>query len=466
MRSFQQAAKLDPKAVMPYWGMAMTQGPYINIDLDGGIQMSDSCASVKAGMSLRTNGSEREQLYLDAVASRCPDYRPDDYIKAMKALTQKYPDDLDAATLYAESLMIPVRWKWWLPDGTPAQGMEEAVKVLESVLRRSPDHPGANHFYIHAVEMSPTPERAIPSAQRLMGVAPAAGHLVHMPAHIWLILGDYDLAAELNEHAAARDQEYMKAAGVIGGSYTGYYVHNLHFIAYARQMQGRKADAIRAADAITEVMAPMASEMPMMADAFVSTPLFALLRLQQWDGVLTLKAPDTKLYSSFALWHYGQGIALAAKGLRQEALQEKDAFMKARLAVPKDWLWLNNQAESILNLASAVLDARLAENDLASIPYWEQAVRLEDGLVYDEPPPWYYPVRESLGGALLRAGKAGEAELVFREGLKLRPRNGRMLFGLIKSLEAQHKLDAAALVQKEYEQAWKRADLILQIELL
>jgi tetratricopeptide (TPR) repeat protein len=466
LRSFRRAAELDPEALMPYWGMAMAQGPYINIDLDGGIQMKESCEAVQAGLALRSHGSERERGYVDAVASRCPDYRPTDYIRVMKELTQRYPDDLDAATLYADSLMVPVRWKWWLPDGTPAEGMDEAVKVLEGVLRRDPDHPGANHYYIHAVEMSPNPERAIPSAQRLMGAVPAAGHLVHMPGHIWLLVGDYELAAEVNENAAERDREYMKLTGVSGSSYAGYYIHNLHFIAYARQMQGRMTDAIRSAETISESTSPLVKEMPMMVDAFVSAPLFALLRFQQWDALLALKAPDPQLVSSTALWHFGRAIAFAAKGKRQDALQEKNAFEDARSTIPKDWLWLNNKASDILVLASAILDARIAENDRASIPYWERAVALEDSLVYDEPPPWFYPVRESLGGALLRAGMAAQAEAVFREGLRRRPRNGRMLFGLMKSLEAQQKMDAAAMVQKEFESAWKNADTILRIEYL
>ena len=465
-RSFRRAAELDPEALMPYWGMAMAQGPYVNSDLDGGIQMKESCEAVKAGLALRGNGSERERGYFDAAATRCPDYRPADYIRAMRELTQKYPDDLDAATLYAESLMIPVRWKWWLPDGTPAEGMDEAVRVLEVVLRRDPDHPGANHFYIHAVEMSPSPERAIPSAQRLMGAVPASGHLVHMPAHIWLLMGEYELAAEINENAAERDREYMKLTGVSGGSYCGYYIHNLHFVAYARQMQGRMTDAIRSAEIMSDATSPLVKEMPMMADAFVSAPLFAMLRFQQWDTLLALKAPDQQLLTSTALWHFGRAIAFTAEGKRQDALEEKTRFETARRAVPKDWLWLNNKSSDILVLASTILDARIADNDRAAIPYWERAVALEDALVYDEPPPWFFPVRESLGGALLRAGMAVQAEAVFREGLRRRPRNGRMLFGLMKTLEAQQKMDAAAMVQKEFESAWKNADTILRIESL
>jgi tetratricopeptide (TPR) repeat protein len=362
--------------------------------------------------------------------------------------------------------MIPTRWKWWAPDGTPAQGTEEAVSVLEAVMRRAPDHPGANHFYIHAVEMSPAPERAVPSAQRLMGLVPAAGHLVHMPGHIWLLLGDYELAADLNERAAERDREYMQTTGVSASSYAGYYIHNLHFVAYGRSMQGRKADAIRAAGTIGESVSPFVEAMPMMVDAFVSTPVFALVRFHEWDRIMALRAPDDRLLASTALWRFGRAIALAGKNQLQKALAEKEAFEAARQKVPADWLWINNKAVNVLEVAAAMLDARLAENDRAAIPHWERAVKSQDALSYDEPPPWFYPVRESLGGALLRAGQADRAEAVFREGLRRSPRNGRMLFGLMESLKAQNKTYAAELVRREFETAWKSADVTLRVAAL
>jgi tetratricopeptide (TPR) repeat protein len=463
LRSFRRAAELDPQALMPLWGAAMALGPHINMDLDGDVQMNQLCEEVRKGLALREGASSRERAYMDAVASRCPEVRPAEYRREMQALMQQYPDDLDAATLYAESLMVPTRWGWWKKDGSPAEGIEEAVQVLETVMRRYPDHPGANHFYIHAVEMSPTPERAIPSAQRLMGIVPAAGHLVHMPGHIWLLLGEYGLAADLNEHAAQRDAEYMQTTGVSASSYAGYYMHNLQFVAYGRAMQGRMEDAIRGAEALSGAAAPFIKDMPMMVEPFVSAAAFALLRFQRWDQVLAMDRPSSQLLTSTALWHFGRGIALSAKGKRQEAHLEKEAFEAAREKVPKDWIWLNNKAASLLQVASVVLDARMAVSDQASIPDWERAVALQDALSYDEPPPWFYPVRESLGGALLRSGQADRAEAVFREGLRRGPRNGRLLFGLMKSLEAQRKSDAARLVKAEFDAAWKQADVTLHL---
>jgi len=428
--------------------------------------MKESCEAVRSGLALVNAAPERERAYLEAAARRCPEYRPQEYQQALRELVRRFPDDLDAATFYAESLMIPVRWRWWNSDGTPAEGTEEAIRVLESVMRRHPEHPGANHFYIHAVEMSPSPERAVPSAQRLMGIVPAAGHLVHMPGHIWLLLGEFELAAATNERAAEVDRQYMSATGVTASSYAGYYIHNLHFVAYARAMQGRMADAIRAADTLASTAGPFVQDMAMMVDAFVPARLFALLRFQRWDDILAEKPPDSRLLASTALWHFARAGALAAKGRRAEAVEERQKFASARKKAPADWMWLNNKASSILDVAGASLEARLAQSDAAAIPHWRRAVELQDKLAYEEPPPWFYPVRESLGAALLRSGNAAEAEAVFREGLRLGPRNGRMIFGLLESLKAQKKTAAADMVRKEFDAAWKRADTKLTLPAL
>ena len=463
LRSFRRAAELDPGAVMPHWGIAMVFGPHVNMDLDGDVDMAKSCEAVKAAQALFQKASERERAYIEAASARCPEYRPEAYQKAMRDLARRYPDDLDAAAFFAESLMIPARWKWWKPDGTPAPGVEEAISVLESVMRRDPDHPGANHFYIHAVEMSPSPERAIPSAQRLMSVVPSAGHLIHMPGHIWLLLGQYELAADLNVRAAELDQQYAETTGITGTYYAGSYLHNVHFVAYNRCMEGRMADSLAAAQRLADAVSPMDPQMPMMADAFELWPMFALLRFGRWDQVLQIKLPDPHLPASKAMWHFGRGTALAATGKRQEAHKERDAFEAARREIPRNWQWTLNDATRVLDVASSVLDARLAENDSAALALWEKAAQAQDALSYDEPPSWYYPVRESLGGALLRAGRAREAEAAFREGLRRNPRDGRLLFGLMLSLRAQGKAEAAAMVRSEFEEAWKKADVTLSV---
>lgn len=463
LRSFTKAAELDPAAAMAWWGVAMAQGPHINMDLDGDVDMKKSCEAVETALKLR-DAAEHERSWIEAVATRCPAFRPGEYIAAMRALARKYPDDPDALTFYAEALMLPVRWRWYDAAGRPADGVAEAETVLEEVMRRYPDHPGANHFYVHAVESSRTPERAIPSAYRLMGIVPSAGHLVHMPGHIWLVLGDYETAASVNERAAEVDRQYRAASGVTGSAYTGYYIHNLHFIAAARSMQGRKADTIRAADQVAQEVAPLVDSMPEMADVFSTLPLQMRVRFQLWDEVLNTQKPSDRLPVTTAVWHYARALALAAQARQAEAVRERAAFESARAKVPEKALWLNNTARGVLAVAAEVLAARLAGSPAASLPHWRRAVELQDALVYDEPPGWYYPIRESLGAALLRAGSPAEAESVFREGLRRGPRNGRLLFGLLDALKAQKKTQAATWVAKEYENAWRRADVPIRIE--
>ena len=460
LRSFRKAAELDPKAVMPLWGIAMALGPHINMDGDADMNLKDGCEALVKASNL--TATPYEQGYLEAAGSRCPEYSPENYIRAARTLSQRNPDDLDAATLYAESLMIPVRWKWWNTDGTPAGEMLESVRVLEGVMRHNPVHPGANHFYIHAVEMSPSPERAIPSAQRLMGIVPAAGHLVHMPGHIWLVLGDWQTAIDANERAATADRQYFAKTGVESG-YRGYYIHNLHFVTYAKAMQGRAAEAIAAADFMARESASAIESMAEMADAFIPHTLFARLRFSRWDEVLKASAPNPKLAASSALWHWARAIAYAGKRDSSAAAREAGLFREAKSKVPPQWPWLVNKAADVLEMADAVLDARLASGD-AAIEHWRRAVTLQDQLGYDEPSPWYMPLRESLGAALLRSGNAVEAESVFREGLRRSPRNGRMLFGLLKSLEAQGRTEGAGFVRREFEREWRKADVVLRLE--
>jgi tetratricopeptide (TPR) repeat protein len=464
LRSFRKAAELDPAAAMPHWGMAMAQGPYINLDGDSSYDMKASCAAAEAGLKL-TGAPEREQAYLHAAAQRCPDYKkPEAYVDAMRALAARWPDDLDALTLYAESLMVPVRWHWYAADGTPGAGVPEAERALEEVLRRWPDHPGANHLYIHVVESSHTPERAIPSAQRLMGIMPWAGHMVHMPGHIWLVLGDYEMAATVNERAAAVDREYLSRTQVTEGGYGPYYVHNLHFIAYARWMQGRMADGLHAADEMSAAMAPMVEAMPEMADSFNSVTIYGRVRFHDWDGILKAPQPKDSLHMSVATWHYARALAFAARGDRAAAQREQAALDSIRTGLPADAPAGLNKAKDVLALALETVAARLAATPADAVPHWQRAVAMQDALSYDEPPDWYYPVRESLGAALLLAGKPAEAESVFREGVKRSPRNGRMLFGLMESLRAQGKDEDAGWVKREFEAAWAKADVKLKLE--
>ena len=462
LRSFRKANELDPAAAMPYWGMAAAQGPYVNMDGDPSYDLKGACVAVAAGNKVVAAGTPtREREYLQAVGSWCPEYKPAEYIAAMKTLAEHWPDDLDAQTLYAESLMIPQRWKWYSADGHPAEGVATAERVLEGLMRRWPDHAGANHYYIHAVESSPTPERGIPSAQRLMGIVPWAGHLVHMPAHIWLVMGDYELAASVNERAGAVDREYMTASNIGLGTYTPYYVHNLHFVAYARWMQGHRAQALQAADAMAAAATTMAGMMPEMADAFLTQTVFARVRTLAWDEVMKMPAPPEKMLATTAIWHYARTLALLAHHDRAGAVKERVAFERAAGKIPADASWGQNKARDVMTLAREILAARFGEEAIA---HWQNAVEIQDGLTYDEPPAWYYPVRESLGAELVRVGRAAEGEAVLREGLRRSPRNGYMLFGLLEALKAQKK--DTAEVQREFDVAWAKSDMKLSLAVL
>jgi len=464
-RSFQRAAELDPKAAMPHWGIAVVLGPNYNQDIDliDPAQHKEAYEALERAISLSADAPARERAYVAALAKRyTTNLKTDlrklqvDYKNAMGELTRAYPDDLDAATLYAESLMNLRPWKLWSPDGAPAEGTEEIVRVLEKVLRRDPDHIAANHYYIHAVEASPYPERALPSADRLLRLVPWAGHLVHMPAHIYIRTGDFERAARANELAVKADQRYFRRTNDKGPYRMGYYTHNLQFLAFARAAQGNYTEARRAADKLLAIVKPEVAQEHMM-EALAQAPLLVQLRFHRWDEILKAPAPDQKLLLSRAFWRYSRALALAANGKGNEAAEEQRAFEAVRKEVPAKALPGNNTTDKVLGVAAAVLEARLANDPDTAITHWRRAVELEDALAYGEPPDWYYPVRESLGAALLRAGQAAEAEQVFREDLKRNRRNGRSLFGLMESLKAQRKIAESELVSQEFARAWKQA---------
>jgi tetratricopeptide (TPR) repeat protein len=456
-RSFRKAAELDPEAIMPRVGIAATYAPHINMDLDGDVDLKKACAAAKEAAARK--GPAAEMDYAKAAMGLCSSGEA--YSAGLGELHKKYPDDPDAASLYAESLMVPVRWKWWV-DGKPNTGMAECIRTLENVIKRDVEHPGANHFYVHAMEMSPNPEYALPSAQRLMGgIAPNAGHLVHMAGHIYMRIGDYEVVASSNERAVQADEHYFHKTGVQGG-YMGYYAHNLHFLVAARMMQGRMEEAYTAAVKMAKVGEPMLEEAAGFFEAIVPTPWFVLVRFREWDRMLNEKLVDhPKLPVTRAAWHWARAMAYQGKGDLTNARKEQQEFERRRKAVAPEAIWINNKASDVLQLASHVLAARMGGDD---VEQYRRAIAIQDGLIYDEPPPWFYPVRESLGAALLRKGDAKGAEMVFREDLDKTPRNGRTLFGLMKALEAQGRKADAQWVRIEFDRAWKKAQVELRME--
>jgi len=474
-RAFRRALELDPQSAMVFWGVALALGPCINLmDVDPPHER-EAYEAVQKALLLARGATERERNYIQALSKRySPDPKVDlrkldvEYAKAMRELSKRYTDDLDAATLYAESLMDLHPWKLWSLDGRPAEGTEEIVAVLESVLRRDPDHLGANHYYIHATEASPHPEWALASARRLETLAPAAGHLVHMPAHTYMRVGNYSAAARSNAIAAETDRVYLRESGTTGSMYDMmYYCHNLHFLAASYTMGGDFTHAKQAADELAAHVGPMLREMP-MAEVYVPTPIFVLVRFHRWDEVLKLPPPNPSLAMTTAFWHFARGAAFAAKGQLAMAEAERKILESARKETSADleFSLFFNKAQTFLGLAESVLDARIATakgDRERTIKYWEKAVEIEDGLNYGEPPEWFYPVRESLGGALLLNGQADRAEAVFRADLEQYPRNPRSLFGLLRTLESQKKSANVEEVRREFEAAWKNADVPLKL---
>jgi tetratricopeptide (TPR) repeat protein len=473
IRSFKRAAELDPQLAMAHWGIALALGPNINLDVDPAREKAAYEAAQQA-LSLAAKAPENERAYIEALVKRYSiDPKADlkklavDYKNAMGEMVKRYPDDLDAATLYAESMMNLRPWQLWSKDGKPAEDTEEIIMVLESVLRRNPNHIGAIHYYIHTVEASPNPGRALGYISKLASLVPAAGHLVHMPAHIYVRTGDYEAAARSNKEAAEADQAYIRMSGARGIYPLMYYNHNLHFLAYAHSMAGQFAEAMKAARQLESNVGPHVKQMPML-EGFMPTLTQVLVRFRRWDDILTSSEPDRAMPVTNALWHYARGMAYAATGKIESAEAEQKVFMAAAKTIAVETPFgLNNTGSILLPIAGNVLSARiaLARNDKKSaIELLRKAVVAEDALNYDEPPGWVSPVRESLGGALLLDGNYAEAEAVFRADLLKNPRNGRSLLGLMESLKAQGKKHAAQSVQMEFESAWKNADVQLRVE--
>jgi tetratricopeptide (TPR) repeat protein len=475
IRSFRRAAELDPSSPMPHWGIALALGPNINLDVDPEREKAayDEAQQAKA---LLDGAPAIERAYVEALAERYSNDPKADlkalavkYKDAMRGLMNQYPDDLDAATLYAESLMDLNPWQLWSPAGKPAEGTEEIVAVLEGVLRRDRQHVGAHHYYIHAVEASKTPERALQSAKRLDTLVPAAGHLVHMPAHIYMRTGDYLSAVSSNAKAAEVDRAYIAANKPAGIYPAMYYNHNLDFLASAAMMAGQFATAKKAAGELVTNVTPALAEMAML-EPFAAKTLFVLLRFARWDDVLRLPAADAKFPLLVTLSHFGRGIAHAARGNPAEAERERVAYVEARKAIKPESDWGFNKAKNMLEVTDAVLDAWIARarrDDAAAIDAWRIAVIKEDMLNYNEPADWFYPSRESLGAALLRAKRFPEAEQVFRDDLTRNPKNGRSLYGLWQTMLASRKVPekpGVEAAEKQFRDAWKHADVMLSLD--
>ena len=472
VRSFRRAAELDPSAAMPWWGVSLSLGRHLNMDIDLDVDSAGAFAAIEKARFLMASAPENEKAYIEALGKRCSGATSqdgagldEDYASAMRHLATRYPDDLDAQTLFADSLLNRHRYHWYSAEGHPEEGSEEILGVLTSVILRDPEHYGAHHLYVHDLDTSPHPEYALASAAALRRLIPGAGHLVHMGGHIFMSVGDLETAARVNEEAAAADREFFERAPASDIYRYGYYGHNLHFIVRARTEQGLYTDARRAADLLIIQATDLVASMPDMADYYSPNRLFLLLRFARWDDVLAERPPDKRFTITGALRHFARALAYAEKGDRAKSVEEQKSFAMARAAIPDKTMFMFNAADKVLNIAALVLEARLAADANSAIPFWQRAVEAQDALSYDEPPAWYYWVRQSLGAALLRSGHAAEAEPVFREGLRRSPRNPRLLYGLWKSLEAQGKSADAGWVQREFTASWRGGDPAVSLRL-
>jgi tetratricopeptide (TPR) repeat protein len=470
-RSFERASVLDARAPMPHWGMSLALGTNYN-DTATPDRLQQAFTHLEAGRALAANGSDVERAFIDALAQRyvaTPDdgqqpAREEAYSKAMGEVSKRFPDDLDAATLYAESMMNLRPWKLYTLDGTPQPGTLEIVAALERVIQRNPNHPGANHYYIHAVEASTMPDRATPHAKRLETLVPGAGHLVHMPAHIYQRTGDYLAAVKSNVDAAVIDEQYVKATGATGMYPMMYYGHNLQFGSASAMMAGNYASAREGARKTATLVEPLASDVTML-EPFAIMEMFVHARFGKWADVLAAPAPPSNRLIQTALAHYLRGIAHIGQGHTLDAESELQAFEKAAAAVPANTIYSTpNLAEPVLGVARLDLMARIAwskKDRRLATAMWTKAIAAEDQLAYNEPADWLLPEREALGAALLSAGQFAEAEKMFRADLERNRNNPRSLFGLWRSLERQGRSADAATARKEFETAWRGADVSL-----
>jgi tetratricopeptide (TPR) repeat protein len=466
VRSFQRASELDPNLAMAFWGMSLARGSNYNWTAQVS-QLTDAWQNLQKAIELAPRASAQDQAYIQALSKR---YAADpladqarlaaDYNAAMHDITKRFPNDLDAATLYGESIMNLHPWQLWTLEGKPNEGTLELLSVLEGVLKRDPNHTGANHYYIHAVEASPHPERGLASARRIARPAPNAGHLVHMPSHIYIRTGDYSSAAASNADAIVVDQRYIKSVGGPNFYSSMYTNHNIHFLACASAMEGRYREAItRAREVQANAMAMMA-DMPML-EFFAIYPMVVELRFHKWDNIKQLPEPPAKAYAMSAFRHFARGIAFANTGDGEAARNELDAFRSAVKSVPADLPMGLNVPEGYFRIPDQLLEGEVAmtNGDTGrAIELLDRATKSSLAINYDEPPDWDLPVAEFLGPMLLKLKRYKDAGQVYEAELQRHPNNGRALLGLSESLKRQGQTAKALAAMGKFTKAWRQAD--------
>ncbi|MCC6697610.1 MAG: hypothetical protein IT365_18420 [Candidatus Hydrogenedentes bacterium] len=464
IRSFQEAAARDPKAAMPWWGIAHANGMHINNPEMTEAQWKDSHDAAQMALSLLDDETSLEQALVKAVAKRTAwpvpnEQRPYDeaFAQAMKEVYAAHSGNPDVGVLYVESLMNLQPWDYWTPDKEPKGNTAEFVHVLERVLSTYPDHPQACHLYIHAMEAGPYPARALAAADALRARVPAAGHLVHMPSHLYARIGRYDDALIANEVAVAADYDFL-SGGTDPGFYYVYHAHNLHFLAFAAMMRGQYDEALAAARQLeTAVPEPVLDQMAFIMEGVIPTTRHVMIRFGKWEDVLKEPEPPAKRPIMRATHYYARGIALSALGRTEEARKEIDRFNAQIKEVPGDWWVFANRIHDVLPIAQHMLAGELAYREGRLEEAWaelEKGIEAEDKLLYDEPPGWVLPVRHAMGALLMEAGEYARAEALYRQDQLAHPGNGWSLLGLKQALEAQGRGEEAIRIAAKLDEAW------------
>ena len=470
VKSFKEGLRQDSTCAMCYWGIAYALGPNINLPMDSAA-VRPAYQAVRQALKYSSNVTPKERAYIEALAKR---YSPEPSVNrapldsawatAIGKVSRRYPADDDAAALYGEALMDLRPWNYWTNGGRPkAPSTLEALRVLEPVVKRNPGHPGACHFYIHAIEASNDAAKALACAEQLGTAMPGAGHLVHMPTHIYIRLGKWDIAADRNAHAVHADEQYISERQPTGVYPMAYYPHNYHMMWYALNMLGRGDDALKAARGVVKnVPVEVVRQAPPL-EYFSPTVLYTLARFSRWDDILKEPAPPKDMRYTTGVWRYVRGLAYTGRGMLDSAAAERGMLVATAKEIPADAAANLNSVQSLLAIARNHLDGEMAakkgRTDEA-VKHLRNAIAGEDELTYDEPPPWYLPIRQRLGMVLLEAGKPAEAEKVFRDDLVRRPENGWSLRGLSQSLMAQKKTQEGKAVEARFKKAWEKADVM------
>lgn len=456
-RLFEKAAQLDPNLAMAFWGMALALGQNINDDVTPENEIK--CYNyIQQALKLAPKASPSEQNYISALSVRYTNDPKADliplrfkYRDAMRKLVQAYPEDLDASTLFAESILDVDPWKWWTSHGKPKEGINEAVDILESVLKRNPYHIGANHYYIHAFEESTQPERALMSAHRLERLLPESGHLLHMPCHIFMLVGDYESALKTNTKAIEQDREYMRKNGIMNGGYPLHYLpHNLYVMARIYMLMEDYPNAIKTSFELTQLIEPYLEAMPHLASRMI-VPMEIYLYFHKWEEILAYNMP-TENPTAQSYWHYSRAVAYIAMGDLASAEKEKELMLNYMKKLKPENTMANSTASEVMNLAEVMLEASFAQAQKKSAEYIDilkKGIKIQENLAYNEPPPWYVPVEQILGFALLEQRQYIEAEKAFKNTLNKLQRNGRALYGLWMSLKGQGRTIDAYWVERE-----------------